>query len=59
MAYRLTKMEDLQNAPISRLCGVFARGFLHRTFLCILQNHFQHVFAKKKVENNLPILHGL
>ena len=23
------------------------------------KNHFQHVFAKKKVENNLPILHGL
>ena len=33
--------------------------FLHRTTLCIPQNHFQHVFAKKKVENNLPILHGL
>ena len=59
MGYRLTKMEDLQNALISRLFGVFARGFLHRTTLCIPQNHFQHVFAKKKVENNLPILHGL
>ena len=59
MVYRLTKMEDLQNALISRLFGVFARGFLHRTTLCIPQNHFQHVFAKKKVENNLPILHGL
>ena len=58
MAYRLTKMEDLQNALISRLFGVFARGFLHRTIVCIPQNHFQHVFAKKKVENNLPILHG-
>ena len=57
--YRLTEMEDLQNALISRLFGVFARGFLHRTTLCIPQNHFQHVFAKKKVENNLPILHGL
>ena len=33
--YRLTKMEDLQNALISRLFGVFARGFLHRTTLCI------------------------
>ena len=59
MGYRLTKTEDLQNAPISRLFGVFARGFLHRTTLCIPQNHFQHVFAKKKVENNLLILHGL
>ena len=58
MGYRLTKMEDLQNALISRLFGVFARGFLHRRILCIPQNHFQHVFAKKKVENNLPILHG-
>ena len=35
MGYRLTKMEDLQNALISRLFGVFARGFLHRTTLCI------------------------
>ena len=59
MGYRLTKMEDLQNALISRLFGVFARGFLHRTTLCIPQNNFQHVFAKKKVENNLPIFHGL
>ena len=59
MGYRLTKMEDLQNALISRLFGVFARGFLHRTTLCIPQIHFQHGFAKKKVENNLPILHGL
>ena len=59
MAYRHIKIEDLQNAIISRLFGVFAGGFLHRTFLCIPQNHFQHVFAKKKVENNLPIFHGL
>ena len=29
MGYRLTKMEDLQNNLISRLFGVFARGFLH------------------------------
>ena len=59
MGYRLTKMEDLQNALISRLFDVFARGFLHRTTLCIPWNHFQHVFAKKKVENKLPILRGL
>ena len=59
MDYRLTKMEDLQNALISRLFGPFGRGFLQRTTPCIPQNHFQHVFAKKKVENNLLILHGL
>ena len=35
MGYRLTKMEELQNALISRLFGVFAGGFLHRTTLCI------------------------
>ena len=37
--------------------------FLHAVFwtekLYIPQNHFQHVFARKKVENNLSILHGL
>ena len=58
MGYRLTKMEDLENALLSRLFGVFAGGFLHRTTLCIPQNHFQHVSAKKKVENHLPIFHG-
>ena len=56
---KLTKIEDLQNALISRLFGVVAPGFLHRTTLCIPQNNLQHVFAKKKVENNLLILHGL
>ena len=35
MGYSLTTMEDLQNALISRLFGVFARGCLHRTTLCI------------------------
>ena len=59
MVYRLTKMEDLQNALISQLFGVFSRGFWHRTTLCIPWNHFQHGFATKKVENNLPILLGL
>ena len=33
MGYRLTKMDDLQNALISRLFGVFASSFLHRTTL--------------------------
>ena len=52
MGYRLTKMENLQNALISLQYGVFAGGFLNRTTLL-------HVFAKKKDENNLPIFHGL
>ena len=47
MGYRLTKMENLQNALISRLFGVFARSFLHRTSLCIPKNHFQDIFEKK------------
>ena len=59
MGYRLTKMIDFQYGLISLLVGVFARGFLHRTTLLFLQNHFEHLFAKKKVENKLPILHGL
>ena len=58
MGYRLTKMEDLQNALTSRLFGVFARGFLHRTTLCIPQNHFQHVFAKKKLKKTCPFCMG-
>ena len=37
---KVTKMDDLQNALISRLFGVFARGFLHRTTLCIPYNQF-------------------
>ena len=35
MGYRLTKMDHFQNAVISRIFGVFARGFLHRTTLFI------------------------
>ena len=35
MGSRVTKMEDLQNALISRLFGVFALSFLHRTTLWI------------------------
>ena len=58
MGYRLTKMEHFQNSLISRIFCVFARGFLDRTTLWVLQNHFS-LFLGKKVENNLPILHGL
>ena len=36
MGYRLTKMEDVQNALISRLFGGFARGFLHRRTLFVM-----------------------
>ena len=57
--YRLSKMEDFQNALIPRPVGVFARRLLHTTTLWVPQNHFQNVFAKKKVENNLHILQGL
>ena len=31
MAYSLCMMGDFQNALISRIFGVFSRGFLHRT----------------------------
>ena len=59
IGYRVSEMKDLQSHLIARLIGVLAGSFFNRTTLCIPQNHFQHVFAKKKVENNLPILHGL
>ena len=59
MGYRRTKMEDLQNALISRLFGVFARGFLHRKLYAFRRIIFNRFLQKKKVENNLPILHGL
>ena len=57
MGFRLTKMEDLQNALISRL-------FLHAVFCTeLLYGLCRIIFSiflrKKKVENNLPILHGL
>ena len=33
MGYSLCMMADFQNALISRIFGVFSRGFLHRTAL--------------------------
>ena len=33
MGYSLCMMADFQNALISRIFGVFSRGFLHRTTL--------------------------
>ena len=56
--YRLKKMKDFQNALISRPVGVFARRLLQTTTLLVPYIHFQNVFAKKKVENNLPIWKG-
>ena len=32
--------------------------FCHRTTLCIPQNHFQHVFAKKKLKITCPFCMG-
>ena len=58
MGYRLTKMEDLQNALISRLFGVFPRNLLQRKNLCIPQNYFQHVFAKEKLKITCPFCMG-
>ena len=47
ICYRLTKMEDLQNALISRLFGVFACGFLHTTTPCNPRIIFS-MFLRKK-----------
>ena len=58
MGYRLSKMEDLQSHLIARLFGVLAGSFFNRTTLCIPQNHFQHVFAKKKLKITCPFCMG-
>ena len=47
MGYRLTKMEDLQNALISRLFGVFARGFLQKQLYGFPRIIFSMLFEKK------------
>ena len=59
MGYRLTKMEDLQNALISRLFGVFGLGFLKQNNSMHSVESFSACFCEKKVENNLPSLNGL
>ena len=52
-------MIDFQYGLISLLVGVFARGFfLHRTTLLFLYNHFEHLFAKKKLKINCPFCMG-
>ena len=58
MGYRLTKMEDLQNNLISRLFGVFARSFLHRTALCFRRIIFSMVLRKKKLKITCEICMG-
>ena len=40
MGYSLCMMADFENALISRIFGVFWRGFLHRTTVNDLQNGF-------------------
>ena len=52
MGYRVTKMEHFQNALISRLFGVFARGFLHRTNLCFVES-FSACFCEKKLTEQM------
>ena len=41
------KMVDFQNGLIFRMSGVVSSGFLHRTTLLFLKNHFLHGFGKK------------
>ena len=44
---KLTKIEDLQNYLISRLCGVFARGFLQKQLYGFPRIIFSMLFEKK------------
>ena len=48
MGYRLTKMEDLQNALISRLFGVFGRGFFAQNNSMHSVESFSACFCEKK-----------
>ena len=48
MGYRLTKMEDLQNALISRLFGVFVRGLFSQNNSMHSVESFSGCFCKKK-----------
>ena len=48
ICYRLTKMEDLQNALISRLFGVFARGFFAQNNSMHSVESFSACFCEKK-----------
>ena len=57
MGYGLTKMEDLQIALMSQLFGVFASGFCTEQ-LYTFRKIISACFCEKKVEYNLPILHG-
>ena len=48
MGYRLTKMEDLQNALISRLFGVFAARFFAQNNSMHSVESFSAWFCEKK-----------
>ena len=48
MGYRLTKMEDLQNALISRLFGVFACCFFSQNNSMHSVESFSACFCEKK-----------
>ena len=58
IGYRLSEMENLQSHLIARLFGVLAGSFFNRTTLCIPENHFQHVFGKKKLKITCPFCMG-
>ena len=51
MGYRLCKMVDFRNGLIFWIFGVVFSVFLHKITLFFLQNHFSHVFAKKRHPN--------
>ena len=57
--YSLCKMGDFQNCLISRIFGVFSKGFLHRTNLMFLYNGFWHFFGIFNFWPKLTILQSL
>ena len=58
MSYSLSKIADFQNCLISRVFGVFLRGFLHRTTVTFLKNGFLHVFGILIFDPNLAFCQG-
>ena len=59
MGYSLCMMDDLQNALISRIFGVFWRGILHSTTVNDLKSGFLHVFWNFNFSAKVRILLGL
>ena len=57
--YSLCMMADFKNRLISRICGVFSSGFLHRTTLTWLKNPFSHVFLNFNFWPKLTVLQML